>query len=303
MAREDLDIARLLRVSSTVRRMTEALVMAHDLPELAKIAQRVLPDLLPIDSIEVFASTTDEGILRFAGDNGFVGINAPIPDPSPTSLVLPVLGDGPVATVHITLTSPTDITPEMTAMFLRLAPALRVALNRHLEQRQLQHEHTELIESASRDPLTGLYNRAALEELSRVEAGYGVLMIDIDHFKLVNDVHGHPVGDRVLRDVAGACRGALRATDRLFRYGGEEMLGLIDSVDRAEIAIAAVRLRVAVEALTFADVPGLDTVTVSVGAAMHQQGQTVGGSIQDADRCLYVAKRGGRNRVVVDWEA
>jgi diguanylate cyclase (GGDEF)-like protein len=190
----------------------------------------------------------------------------------------------------------------MTAMFLRLAPALRVALNRHLEQRQLLHEHTELIETASRDPLTGLYNRAALEELSRVEAGFGVLMIDIDHFKLVNDEHGHPVGDRVLRDVAGACRGALRATDRLFRYGGEEMLALVDSADNGEITAAAERVRAAVEALTFADVPGLTTVTVSVGAAMHQQGQTVGGSIQDADRCLYVAKRAGRNRVVVDWE-
>ena len=88
----------------------------------------------------------------------------------------------------------------------------------------------------------------------------------------------------------------------MFRYGGEEMLALVDSADNAEIATAAERLRAAVAALTFPDVPGLDTVTVSVGAAMHLQGQTVGGSIQDADRCLYAAKRGGRNRVVVDWE-
>ena len=301
MARDDVDIARLLRVASTVRRMTEALVMAHDLPELARIAQRVLPELLPVESIEVLAVTEHEGTLRFASDDDFAGTPADLPEPSPTSLVLPLGGDGAVATVHITLTEPVAITREMEAMFQRLAPALRVALNRHLEQRQIQKESSAWQESASHDALTGLYNRAALDRLARAEALFGVLMIDIDHFKRVNDEHGHPVGDLVLREVATACRTALRATDRLFRYGGEEMLALIDSTDRDEIAAAAERVRRTVGDLTFPDAPGLDQVTVSIGVAMHQHGQSVGESINDADRSLYLAKNEGRNRVVAAW--
>ncbi len=301
MARQDLDVARLLRVASTVRRMTEALVMAHDLPELARIAQRVLPELLPVDTIEVIAVTEGEGTLRFASDDDFAGTATEMPESSPTSLVLPLGGRGVGAFVHIVLSEPVEITSEMEAMFLRLAPALRVALNRHLEQRQLESESSAWKESASHDALTGLYNRAALDQLARAEALFGVLMIDIDHFKRVNDEHGHPVGDLVLRQVAGACRGALRATDRLFRYGGEEMLALIDSTDRDEIAAAAERVRHAVGALPFAEVPGLEQVTVSIGVAMHQHGQSVGDSISDADQSLYEAKRDGRNRVVAAW--
>jgi diguanylate cyclase (GGDEF)-like protein len=301
LARDDLDIARLLRVATAVRRMTDALVMAHDLPELAAIAHRVLPDILPIESIEVFADTPGEGVMRFAVDDGFVGTRADMPEPSPTSLVLAVEGAGPPAVVHITLTRPTDISHEMTEMFLRLAPALRVALNRHLEQRHLEHEQLELRESASHDALTGLLNRHALQALARVDARFGVLMIDVDHFKHVNDDFGHPAGDLVLHDVAAACRGALRSSDLVFRYGGEEMVALLTNSDRTHTAAAAERVRRAVADLTFTEVPGLGQVTISVGAAMHHQGQPVSEAISDADRSLYNAKQNGRNRVHTAW--
>jgi two-component system, cell cycle response regulator len=302
IAREDLDVARLLRVATAVRRMTDALVMAHDLPELAAIAQRVLPDILPIDAIEVFADAPGEGVIRFAVDDGFAGTPAGMPNASPTSLVLSVGGEGPRAVVHITLTKPTDVSHEVTEMFLRLAPALRVALNRHLEQRQLEHEQLELRESASHDALTGLLNRRALQELARVDTRFGVLMIDIDHFKRVNDDFGHPAGDRVLHDVAAACRGALRSTDLVFRYGGEEMVALLTNSDRAHAVIAAQRVREAVAALQFSDIPGLEQVTISVGAAMHHRGQPITEAIGDADRSLYNAKRNGRNRVHTAWD-
>jgi diguanylate cyclase (GGDEF)-like protein len=303
IARDDLDVARLLRVATAVRRMTDALVMAHNLPELAAIAQRVLPDVLPIAAIEVFADTPEEGVLRFGGEDDFIGNPADMPVASATSLVLAIRGEGPPAWVHITLTEPTEISHEVTEMFFTLAPALRVALNRHLEQRDMEHVQLELRESSTHDQLTGLLNRHALEQLARADARFGVLMVDIDHFKHVNDDFGHPVGDRVLREVAAACRRALRSTDLIFRYGGEEMVALMVDSDRAHTVSAAERLREAVASLRFPDIAGLDAVTVSVGAAMHHQGQPVSEAIGDADRSLYNAKQHGRNCVRAVWDA
>jgi diguanylate cyclase (GGDEF)-like protein len=302
MAREDLDVARLLRVATAVRRMTEALVMAHDLPELAAVAQRVLPDILPVAALELFAEAPGEGVLRFTADDGFVGSPAQLPSPSPTSLMLPVGGAGPAASVHLMLTEAADVSSELQEMFARLEPALRVAMNRHLEQRHLEHEQLELRESAMHDALTGLLNRHALEQLARPEARFGVLMIDVDHFKRVNDEFGHPAGDRVLRDVAAACRSELRTTDLVFRYGGEEIVALLANSDRTHTTSAAERVRRAVSQLAFPEVPGLDQVTISIGASMHHQGQPIGEAIGDADRSLYNAKRSGRNRVQTAWD-
>jgi diguanylate cyclase (GGDEF)-like protein len=276
--------------------------MAHDLPELAAIAQRVLPDLLPVEAIELFADTPDEGVVRFSSDDDFAGTAAAAPGPSSTSLLLDIGGDGVPATVRLTLTEPADVSHEMAEMFLRLAPALRVALNRHLEQRALEHDHHELSEAATHDALTGLYNRHALEQLARPANRFGVLMIDIDHFKRVNDDFGHPAGDRVLRAVATACRDELRTTDLIFRYGGEEMVALIADADRSHTAGAAERLRRRVNELVFPDVPGLRYVTVSIGASMHHQAQPVSEAIGDADRSLYTAKRNGRNQVSSSWD-
>jgi diguanylate cyclase (GGDEF)-like protein len=302
MAREDLDVARLLRVATAVRRMTEALVMAHDLPELAAIAQRVLPDILPVAALELFAEAPGEGVLRFAADDGFVGVPAQLPSPSPTSLMLPIGGAGPAASVHLMLTEAADVSSELQEMFIRLEPALRVAMNRHLEQRHLEHEQLELRESAMHDALTGLLNRHALEQLARPEARFGVLMIDVDHFKRVNDEFGHPAGDRVLRDVAATCRSELRTTDLVFRYGGEEIVALLANSDRTHTTSAAERVRRAVSLLVFPEVPGLDQVTISIGASMHHQGQPIAEAIGDADRSLYNAKRNGRNRVQTAWD-
>ncbi|MBI4934589.1 MAG: GGDEF domain-containing protein [Actinobacteria bacterium] len=282
--------------------MTDALGMAHDLPELAAVAHRVLPDLLPVQSLEFFTDTPHEGLLRFAADDDFSGSPARMPDASPTSLLLPVGGEGPSAVVHLVLRHSTEISQEMSEMFVRLEPALRVALNRHLDQRQLEREQLELRESANHDALTGLLNRHALQETIRVDARFGVLMIDIDHFKRVNDQFGHPTGDRILRDVAAACRNALRSTDLVFRYGGEEFLALLMNSDRAHTSAAAERVRLLVAHLAFDGVEGLDGVTVSVGAAIHHRGQPVGEAIGDADRGLYRAKRDGRNGVCTAWD-
>jgi diguanylate cyclase (GGDEF)-like protein len=302
MAREDLDVARLLRVATVLRRITDALVMAHDFPELAAIAERVLPDVLPVTTLELFAETSEEGLLRFSAADHFLGTPCELVEPLGSTVSFEIPGDGARARIVIGLTHAVDLTTELREMFARLAPPLRVALNRHLEQRHIEQEHDELRESALHDALTGLYNRHALGALAKVDQQYGVLMIDIDHFKGVNDRFGHSAGDEVLRSVATAIGANVRPNDSTIRYGGEEILVLLTAADRTLTSAVAERVRGRVGDLVYASVPELGSVTVSIGAAIHHRGQPVDEAIADADGCLYRAKNEGRNQVRTAWQ-
>jgi diguanylate cyclase (GGDEF)-like protein len=158
---------------------------------------------------------------------------------------------------------------------------------------------------ASTDALTGLPNRRYFDEFCgllarrrRADDALGVLMIDIDHFKRVNDKFGHGTGDEVLRAVAGAVGAAVRDDDVPARFGGEEFAVLLrDPTLRGAIEIAE-RVRAAVGALDLSRL-GVQAVTVSVGVAVsHIADEPIGSIIDAADRALYAAKGGGRNRVV-----
>jgi diguanylate cyclase (GGDEF)-like protein len=153
------------------------------------------------------------------------------------------------------------------------------------------------------DPLTGLLNRSAMlnrfEELEQLaghgeHASLGLLVADLDHFKEINDAHGHPAGDAVLKDVAYAMRKALRAFDLVYRVGGEEFVVLLPGADLERTMEVGERLREAVAACRTGDI----AVTMSVGAAAAR-----GGGVRfldlygAADAALYTAKRGGRDRV------
>jgi two-component system cell cycle response regulator len=168
--------------------------------------------------------------------------------------------------------------------------------------------HDRLERLAAIDPLTDAYNRRfglgrLREEFSRAvraEGPLGILMLDIDHFKAVNDTYGHLVGDRVLRAVAGACRRVIREGDVLVRYGGEEFLVLLPGAGREDVIQAAERIRRAVSETTVEDGTSRITVTVSVGATTYQDAtETPDALVAIADRALYEAKDGGRNRVTV----
>lgn len=164
------------------------------------------------------------------------------------------------------------------------------------------------------DPLTGIYNRRYLErrltdEIARANR-YGmplsVLLIDIDHFKRVNDIYGHQVGDLVLEGLAQLIVTTLRTTDIVARYGGEEIMVIAPSTPMKTAADLAERLRKVVENASF-EVPAelnLDIsalgVTVSIGVACFgQQARDMNDLIQHADKAMYRAKKEGRNRVVV----
>jgi diguanylate cyclase (GGDEF)-like protein len=160
---------------------------------------------------------------------------------------------------------------------------------------------------ATRDDLTGLANRRHMQQLTELERqrgmrsghGFCLAVIDIDHFKRINDSHGHPVGDRVLRNFAREALATIRGSDVLGRWGGEEFLLMMPNT-RANLARLGVeRLRLRAEALQL-DVEGQPvSFTLSAGLVEHLAGETVADAIARADRALYAAKQQGRNRVVV----
>ena len=165
---------------------------------------------------------------------------------------------------------------------------------------QSEREHRR---GAVMDPLTGLLNRSALiqrfQELEHQahqhgDAPLGFLIADIDHFKAVNDEHGHPVGDAVLKDAAYEMRKALRAFDLIYRFGGEEFVVLLPGAGLAETVEAGERLRRAVRDCTSHGV----RVTLSVGAATATGAAVSFTALYaDADAALLRAKRAGRDRV------
>ena len=184
------------------------------------------------------------------------------------------------------------------AMLCGLQVAMSWARGRRLRER-LQVE-------AARDPLTGLLNRRSLQaRATRMLAearGKGqkaaLLLLDLDHFKAINDTHGHAVGDAVLRDVAEVLVREIRRDDLACRWGGEEMLALLRNCDLRHAEERAAKLRAEIAAARPGGVPGLH-VTASIGvAAFPEHGAGLEELTKRADAALYIAKRFGRDRVV-----
>ena len=180
---------------------------------------------------------------------------------------------------------------------------------------------TELIDArealrvqATRDALTETWNRRAIletleRELARIprgaSPGLGVAIADLDRFKQVNDAHGHLVGDEVLRGAVHRMSRQLRRYDALGRLGGEEFLILLIDCDREQLAAAAERIRARVAERSVATSAGLLRVTLSLGAAWVPGGRKVSARqlLAAADRALYAAKDGGRNRLSMAEQA
>lgn len=163
-----------------------------------------------------------------------------------------------------------------------------------------------LLDYSERDALTGLLNRKTFEEQFARQAGstqyaddgsdgprQWLAVIDIDHFKAVNDRFGHLYGDEVLILVANLLRSQFQSQDRVFRFGGEEFVVLLRSITLAQTRRALERLRTAIQAHVF---PQIGQITVSIGCAATQQGSPVE-ALGRADQALYHAKENGRNRV------
>ncbi|WP_434988499.1 diguanylate cyclase [Xanthomonas melonis] len=161
--------------------------------------------------------------------------------------------------------------------------------------------NADLVEQTRTDPLTGLPNRrafaaalaAATQQTRLANRPLSVALLDVDHFKVVNDVHGHDEGDRVLRELSSLLRAHVAGAGTIARYGGEEFVLLLPDLDLQQARLQCEYLRQGVAAMTSA-LP----VTVSIGVAMLSAHDTAESVIKRADEALYAAKRGGRDRVV-----
>ena len=172
----------------------------------------------------------------------------------------------------------------------------------------LSYKLNQKLESiATIDGLTAVLNRRGLEDAAvkmqdickRINLSMAILMIDIDHFKKVNDKYGHLTGDDVLRHLSKEIASVLRTSDVLGRYGGEEFCVFLPNTSEGDAVGLAERIRAGVEASSFQDAQGLIKTTVSIGVADSvRAGYDFKGLVATADSAMYGAKNGGRNRVV-----
>lgn len=265
----------------------------------AVLAERLLLDLGEATSRREAAALVAQALQAIGGADAVRIVLQDPADPDAPGRVLATAGeldpdDDDITTITIPASglaltlSPPQVPPVSIARTLR---ALATVMERITKQERLLTE-------ARTDPLTGLLNRRALDERLEAElarqarAGgtVSLLMLDIDHFKMVNDEFGHAHGDMVLRGVADAMREVARTGDVLGRIGGDEFALLVVDAGANGAAIAAERLVHSMRQLG---------VTVSVGAATAdgKEARTVSSLLQAADQALYAAKHAGRDRV------
>lgn len=211
-----------------------------------------------------------------------------------------------VASLHEAMTSLIEDTKIILKSNTRLSKRLETA-NYDLGtlQQQLEFQRS----AALTDPLTGLANRRAFDQImsTATERANGedqslcVLMVDIDHFKKVNDTHGHLVGDQALRFVANVLVESVRGDDVVSRYGGEEFAIILvgTPMESAKLVAEKIRVRVADRPLMRVRTGiSIGRITVSIGLTFYKKGETAESFVERADRALYAAKQQGRDRVV-----
>lgn len=188
-----------------------------------------------------------------------------------------------------------------------LIARVKLHLKINQQEKDLKKRNTELELLSHKDPLTGVFNRRYMsmsldsEIMRHARSGkdLSILMLDIDHFKKINDTYGHHAGDMVLQQVTKRLAEGLREYDLLARYGGEEFVIILPDTTLPEAKMVAQRLLKSIYKLTFPETLSGTAVTVSIGVTSHGGGTTTTEAlVAQADTALYRAKQSGRNRVV-----
>ena len=209
------------------------------------------------------------------------------------------------------LTKPINF-PELEARVRSMLRIKKLQDELDRQNRELEEVNERLRRLSITDGLTGLFNHRHVHELLHEEherikrsgKPLGVVMLDLDRFKLLNDTHGHPTGDLILAETARIMRENAREIDMIGRYGGEEFIALLPGAHEEDAVLFAERVRVAVENFVFRDGAKEIRMTVSGGVASGGASDYAAPDelIKRADKALYAAKEGGRNRVVPSTE-
>lgn len=168
-------------------------------------------------------------------------------------------------------------------------------------------EIEDLREMAMKDALTNLPNRRwtetflanHMQNYHAMDREFGVLMIDIDDFKGINDVYGHDTGDKVLKAIAKTMQNAFRRSDIVGRWGGEEFLAVLPGIDKMQLEKIAQKVRVLIEHSYLRDIAKEDKTTISLGATVVKEGDTIETLLKRADIGLYASKQNGKNTVTM----
>jgi diguanylate cyclase (GGDEF)-like protein len=334
-SRKESEVERLMALTEVLRASLDAIVVSRDFSEVASVLVAQARRLLPVRALEFWSGPSD-ALERHAPDTRYRGEPAPAPawldglmgaereawqqargdrplalhDADGDAFALPLFGaDGVARAVALLrLEQATDLTDDVASILAKLAGPLAVAMERETIQQRVEEERDRLYERSIRDSLTGLYTRRYLDDAARhlLErhrrdrgAAFGVMMLDLDHFKRVNDTYGHPAGDAVLREVAARILGVTRGGDIVVRYGGEEIAAVVHAATIEELAAYGERVRRTIAGTPIETAAGPLSVTASLGVALHGMGEPLDALVRRADQALYQAKRGGRDRVGV----
>jgi two-component system cell cycle response regulator len=284
-----------------VRMVPQQLVFEADCLETAKSLLPLVPN--GADCVLVHTATAAEAadIMR--------ELRICVPPPIPPMIAL-LDGGGEEAQLRALEAGAADAIL-MPASQKIIAAKMRAFAVRQRRERELTLRLARALENATVDPLTGLFNRRQFERRLREESAYArrhrqpfaLVMIDLDHFKAVNDTFGHEEGDRVLAHLAQILKGALREDDTAFRYGGEEFILLLRACNAkaARLVTERVRAELAKQPLTLGGgEPRVLTFSAGVAAAEESNEFMTAEIVARADAAMYRAKRGGRDRVEVE---
>ena len=295
LADADLDLQRLLRIAEARTRLNDALLSVADLATLVSALDAIIVQTrfatgcgLSIETTPGVWETWLPGKEPTRGPAPHDSVEIDLPGTPPAHLVLLGLRDDQLA-------------DDGQQMLAEMAEHFRPAVDHHLLNREQERRLADMEQVSHTDSLTGLRNRRALEA-EPPTGDYGLMLIDLDHFKRVNDTFGHLSGDVVLRQVAMAIQSCVRHGDRVFRVGGEEVLVVLPGDDEAALGKVAERTRVAIGAMDLAEHAPGGHVTLSIGTTSVRGGDSDAFdlAVAAADRALYRAKQGGRDRVVHD---